>query len=180
MTPSQTLFPYGIQTEESDLRAHVCPKVRRVYVYPTPCGVKALGNGHERPGYQPGVDGATANGRCVKPFDIERCVELRMNERAWEYCRFSPDDDTSSKGNKAVLLVSAMLKAGLFPLPFGALVDSGVAKSIQIKGDDIYVWTAKQRLRIQVKCDFRGGDASLGGTGFLYLQTAERNPLKRI
>jgi hypothetical protein len=34
------LVDYGIQTEESDLRAHVCVNARQVYVYPTKKGVE--------------------------------------------------------------------------------------------------------------------------------------------
>ncbi len=49
---------------------------------------------------------------------------------------------------------------------------------MQIRGVDIVV---RGQWRIQVKCDYdagRGKDGS--GTGNLFLQVAERNPLKRI
>jgi hypothetical protein len=179
MNPSQTLFPYGIQTERSDLRAHVCPVVHRVYVFPTQSGVRALSKGTERLGHQASIAQATANGHCVRPFDIERCVALEFNSRAWKAIGFSESDDTSAKGKKAVLLIKKMLKAGLFPLPVASIVDDGLSESVEIKGADVYAWIGKQRVRIQVKCDYRGGEESLGGTGYLYLQTAERNPLRR-
>jgi hypothetical protein len=51
---------------------------------------------------------------------------------------------------------------------------------VQIDGDDIVVLTGANRVHIQVKCDYPGGDKALGGTGNLYLQVAERNPLKKV
>jgi hypothetical protein len=174
------LFDYGIQSEDSHVRAHVCPTVRRIYVYPTAKGIKALPNGKEAYGYQPGVEGATAKGNLVKPFNIENCVSLQINDKAWTFINFKEGESTTEKGAKAVKLIVAMIRVGLFPLPAGIIIDPNVSKAIQIKGDDIYVWTQKSRVKIQVKCDFRGGEKNLGGTGHLYLQTAERNPLKKI
>jgi hypothetical protein len=46
---------------------------------------------------------------------------------------------------------------------------------MQFEGLDIVVAT---RVRIQVKLDFRGGERELGGTGNLFLQTAECNPTR--
>ena len=177
---SPKLYDYGIQNEDSHIRAHVCPQVKRVYVYPTDQGIKALQNGREALGYQPGVDGATAKGKLVKPFDISKCVSLQINDRAWDAFKFNVEEETTIKGEKAVKLIVGMIKAGLFPLPAGIIIDPNVSKAIQIKGDDIYVWTQKSCVKIQVKCDFRGGEKHLGGTGHLYLQTAERNPLRKI
>jgi len=177
--PKPELFDYGIHGEDSHVRVHVCPAVKRIYVYPTTKGIEALGNGKEAYGYQPGVDGPTAKGFLVKPFDIESCVCLQINERVWGVFNFDESADTTVKGAKAVKLIVGMIKAGLFPLPAGIIIDPNVSKAIQIKGDDIYVWTQKSRVKIQVKCDFRGGERHLGGTGHLYLQTAERNPKKK-
>jgi hypothetical protein len=94
---------------------------------------------------------------------------------------FDEAADTSDKGRKAVELVAAMIRNGLFPLPYAVgQLDSDPAKDMQINGDDIIVDLGANRVHIQVKCDFRGGDKALGGTGNLYLQVAERNPLKRV
>lgn len=176
---SHKLFDYGIQTEDSHIRAHVCPRARRVYVYPTAQGIEALSKGIDALGYQPGVTGATAKGKLVKPFDIPKCVSLQINDRVWDAFNFDIKAETTKKGEKAVKLVVRMIKEGLFPLPAGIIIDPNVSKAIQIKGDDIYVWTQKSCVKIQVKCDFPGGEKNLGGTGHLYLQTAERNPLGR-
>jgi len=60
--PKPELFDYGIHGEDSHVRVHVCPAVKRIYVYPTTKGIEALGNGKKAYGYQPGVDGPTAKG----------------------------------------------------------------------------------------------------------------------
>ena len=90
------------------------------------------------------------------------------------------DDDTSEKGRKAVGLIAAMLRRGLLPIPgkVQRLV-TDIDKPLQIEGQDIIVEFGAATVRIQVKCDYKGGDKSRGGTGFLYLQTAERNPMKK-
>ena len=172
------LFDYGIQNEDSHIRAHVCPQVKRVYIYPTSEGIRALSNGREAYGYQPGVAEPTAKGYLVEPFKIGKCLALQINNRVWEHFKFQENETTTEKGRKAVKLVVSMIKEGLFPLPTAIIANADLSKNIQVKGDDVIVWTQKACIKIQVKCDFRGGEKQLGGTGYLYLQTAERNPLK--
>jgi len=177
------LHDYGIQNEGSDLRAHVCPVVRRVYVYPTAEGRKAALSGQwpRRPAYQRGVVGATAEGYLVPPFAIRRCVALEVRAEAWTAATFSESEDTSTKGQNAVRFVAEMIRAGVFPLPYSVgNLDADPTRAMQISGDDIIVDLGANRVHIQVKCDFRGGDKALGGTGNLYLQVAERNPLKKV
>lgn len=179
---NQDLFDRGIQNEQSDIRVHVCPVAKRVYVYPTACGVRATktGNYPLRSGHQAGVDGSTAKGYLVPPFDIEKCVSLTFRLTAWNKVGFQPDDNTSVKGEKAVQLVKGMLKQGLFPIPF--LGKEVTDKDTQIDGADIIVVLGgkdRRILRLQVKCDYRGGEEEFGGTGNLFLQISERNPLRR-
>ena len=86
---------------------------------------------------------------------------------------------TSEKGDRAVDIVSAFLKSGRFPLWLeGEFVTD---REIQITGTDIKV---KGNWKIEVKCDFRASDERgqphPNCTGNLYLQVAERNPLRRI
>ena len=173
------LYNYGIQNEDSTLRAHVCPKVRRVYIFPTKCGLEAIkdGKGCPKNGYQPNVEYATGYGYCVPPFDIKGCVSLQFNNSAWDKMKFCSDDSTSDKGNKAARLVKAMLLNGLFPLPLPRSAQDQLPADIEIKGTDIIVHLCGGTFKIQVKCDFNGGEKKLGGTGNLYLQTAEINPL---
>jgi len=176
------LYPFGIQNEQSDLRAHVCPLVRRVYVYPTAEGRKAVLSGAwpKRSASQPGVEGATAEGYLVPPFAIRRCVSLEFSPAAWDTIALKEGEDTSAKGQKAVCLVAGMIRNGVFPLPYSVEgLNADPDKTMQIKGDDIILTLGAEQVHIQVKCDFRGGDKAQGGTGNLFLQTAERNPLKK-
>jgi len=83
--------------------------------------------------------------------------------------------DTSEKGRRAVQVVSRLLQKGRFPLWTEGEEIRDV--QLQIKGTDIGVtgrWT------IQVKCDYRCGETDRGGRDYLFLQVAERNPLRKI
>ncbi len=179
--PNKGLWEYGIQNEGSHIRVHVCPNVKRVYVYPTECGNKAIKTGeHEKTkGFQTGYSTPTSEGYLVPPEAIERCIEIYLRNTAWENIGFLCSDNTSIKGEKAVRLVKAMLKEGLLPIPAEAMTIED--KDIQIQGTDILVKANKiyhEEIKIQVKCDYPGGRKTLGGTGHLFLQTAEANPFK--
>jgi len=177
--PQPSLFEYGIQTEKSDIRTHVCPVVRRVYVYPTSSGLMVIESGCYPlvPGYQPGWSEPTAEGYLVPPDDIPCCVELKFRDTVWDHLSFRKDEATSEKGRKAVRLVKMMLKRGLLPIPTESEIVE--ERNIQISGTDIYVKANRLRekdVHIQVKCDFDGGRKELGGTGNLFLQVREINP----
>ena len=174
------MIDYGIQNEHSHIRAHVCPKAKRVYVYPTSCGLEAIATKAFRkvPGYQPGVTVATSEGYLVPPFSIRKCSAVKINNGAWDHLSFSDSDDLGTKGKKAERLVKQMVLNGLLPIP--ALGESVNDTDIQISGGDILVRAnaiRKDDIVIQVKCDYRGGEKELGGTGNLFLQVAEINPL---
>lgn len=183
-TPGGTreLVDSGIQTENSDIRAHVCPVVRLVYVYPTECGITAINSGKFRkyPGFQEGVEEPTSEGYLVPPFAIERQAAVSVNDNVWEALAFSKSDSPTEKKEKSERLVRGMLKQGIFPLP--AKAKTVHDKNEQIAGtdfivEDISLPEGKTALRIQVKCDFDGGDKDRGGTGNLFIQVAECNPL---
>lgn len=59
------------------------------------------------------------------------------------------------------------LRAGKFPLHDWVDIKSANTKELQISGTDIVLTCNK---RIQVKCDWRGGNP------YLYIQTHECNP----
>jgi hypothetical protein len=80
---------------------------------------------------------------------------------------------TTEKGTRAMHLVAAMIRDALFPFPLDPTIITDT--NMQFEGLDIVVAT---RVRIQVKLDFRGGERELGGTGNLFLQTAECNPTR--
>lgn len=171
-----TLFNYGIRTENSDVRAHVCVLARKVYAFRTRDGVNLLDTGKYclKPAYQPGVVGRTALGAPIpiKDFPDLRVIKLPCWER-WN--DFSETDRTSEKGRLAVQIIVDLLARGGFPLWVIASDDD--RKGIQIKGTDIVVFA---RQKIQVKCDYKGGEGHTSCTGNLFIQTAERNPLKAI
>lgn len=175
----QELVDYGIQTEKSDIRVHVCPVVRRVYIYPTQSGLDAVNSGlyQKASAYQPGFEGRTAEGYKVPPDGIAFCAEIRVRDSVWNAVNIKKDDSTTEKGAKAVKIVRSMLKHGLCPIPTPN--QEVLSHEMQINGTDILVRKGtRQEVKIQVKCDFTGGRRDIGGSGNLYLQTAEINPLR--
>ena len=167
------LVDYGIREERSDIRAHVCIEAKTVYVYPTRAGIVAIETGKYRaaPAYTGTIK--TAMGYLVPPAEINFCRAVPIPSRVLEKASFSPSDDTTAKGEKAVRVVCWLLRAGLFPLwVTPAFVEEA---EMQIEGMDILV---RMNTRIQVKCDWRGG-VGLRCTGNLFLQTQECNPFGR-
>jgi hypothetical protein len=176
------LVDYGIQTEESDLRAHVCVNARQVYVYPTKKGVEAIEKGNFRPATasQPGAAFVTAKGFLVPPNMIWGCIPINAS---WAMQQAGPirfEDTTSRKGEWAVDVVRYLLSRGWFPMWGSADVIESL--DIQVKGIDVIVTS---KARIQVKCDYEGGSPPRPGrrgeriTGNLFLQVAECNPFGR-
>jgi hypothetical protein len=166
------LFDSGIQTEKSDIRAHVSVVNQTIYVFPTQAGLDAV-NKHAPPlrtAGQPGVDGPTAEGWLVRPEWIRGLRKLHFI--SWPYWNeFTEELSTGIKGQLAVDVVLECLRGGRFPIWIDA--DEASGKEIQLQGVDILLFCNK---RIQVKCDYRAGPPP--GTGNLFLQKAERNPLK--
>lgn len=170
------LVNYGIQNEGSDIRAHVCVNAKVVYVYPTSEGLDALKVNTYKPlpVYTNGIQ--TATGYAVPPSKIRRCIPVNVKSLFAKYpIDFS--DSPTEKGRKAVQIVLDMLKVGYFP--FFVAADEVTDQILQIEGTDIYV---NARMKIQVKCDFEGGEPKKEGakgervTGNLFLQIAECNP----
>jgi len=170
------LFEHGIQVERSDIRAHVAPGTHLIFVFQTSSilGVD-LSKYREASAGQPGVRYRTSTGRLVPPDDIPGIRIFNGGSDAW-WKSFNEKDTTSNKGKAAVAVVERMLRAGRFPL-WPSVVKESMRLEVQHGGTDILlhgVW------RIQVKCDFWAGPKDKGGTGSLYIETAELNPLKRF
>jgi hypothetical protein len=167
------LIQYGIQDEDSDIRAHVCVLAKIVYVFPTWAGVKAINSGKfpSVGASQPGVDFDTSRGILVPPGQIEGCIRISASISI-EKVAFSRTDNTTTKGQKAAQVIELLLRKGYFPLP----ADPGIAKSLDLqrRGIDILV---SGNWRIQVKCDYEGGIGA-ACTGNLFIQTDEINPLR--
>jgi hypothetical protein len=171
---SNGLFAHGIQNEDSDIRAHVGVRARTVFVFRTEEARRLVEGRDQASGRfagQSGVNGPTAFGF---PVALSEFHDLRRIE--YPGCCFwagwTNDLDTSRKGRRAVYVVTSLLSQGRFPLWIACAESKD--RAVQIAGTDIVV-CCKQR--IQVKCDYNAGDAP-GCTGNIYLQTAERNPLK--
>lgn len=173
--PRGNLIDYGICQESSDLRCHVCYGEGYLYVYKTNDGIAACSTGNYplKPAYQPGVTHATATGYLVPPDDICGCKRVKIPPRGqqWALDKIDKQSDTGKKGSVTARLVAYMLKHGLIPMPLGS--EEVGDQRLQIEGVDILVFC---RLRIQVKCDWDGGR---DGTGNLFLQMSETNPLGR-
>lgn len=171
MTGNTVLVDYGIATEESHLRAHVCPRERVIFVFPTAAGVAAIETGRYQlaDAHQRGTTVVTAQGYWVPPDDIESCLRISPRMATWEAMRFSEDDSPFDKGRKAATLVYLMIRNGLFPGSLGG--DYITDADVQRQGMDIIISpvTLPKRL-IEVKCDYAGGARGL------YLQTRECNP----
>jgi len=167
------LHKYGITEEQSDIRAHVCFPGKQVIVFRTQDMVSLLrkkGSMYpQRPAYQPNVSGATAMGYCVPITDISPCFNLQSEHYDWDRHNYE-SMNLAQKGDAAVDVVLAAIKANKFPLWVCGIVTCD--KELDISGTDI---TIRASRRIQVKCDEK---AWSGGTGNLYIQTHERNPLK--
>lgn len=176
MTGNTKLIEYGIQNEQSDLRAHVCVLAEKVYVYRTVDGISAMQSGKYRskPAYT--ADIVTAWGYIVPALDIPSITWANI-PRSWlDKLQFSEMESTSSKGEKAIKVVKGLLNRGYFPL-LPLTVTEIEDTQLQISGADIHV-TLNMQVSIQVKCDYRGGVGD-GCTGNLYLQTAECNPFQQ-
>jgi len=169
-----TLLEYGIAQEKSDIRAHASFPGRRVTVYKTADMIQLVGERQYREvsASQPGVEGATAKGYLVPVDDIQPQYVLTSEAYPWgEYDHEKMD--LAQRGDAAVHVVRAAIKSNRFPLWVCGIIESD--KDLDIQGTDIIVQASR---RIQVKYDWGAYPRSEGGTGNLFIQTMERNPLK--
>lgn len=167
------MFEYGIAQEKSTQRAHVCFNIGIVYVYKTCVCIELVQRGSYRhvQGFQPGVDYATSKGFLVPPDDIQGIRRVKIPDKLAEKYPIFESQSTTEKGENAVEICMTLMRNGLFPFfvsPFEV-----TDHQMQVNGTDILV---KGNHLVQVKCDMRGGE---GGTGNLFIQTHEVNPLKR-
>lgn len=170
-----TLVDHGIQTEDADIRVHVCPQTNMAYIFSTELCKEAIsaGNFIEKPAYTEiaGKNIVTGVGYLVPPEQIPECVGVDLLSSGSAGIPFSKSESTSLKGDKAVKVVKHLIDTKQFPVKMK--VTDVNDKTMQISGTDIVIHT---KLKIQVKCDYSGGPKSRGGTGNLYIQTKECNP----
>ena len=165
---------YGIQNETVDLRAHVGVNTKRVYIFTPQDGMSAINSGryHRKPVYTGEI--LTAYGYAVPWNEIEGCHWFDIPEDVMLQAGFGQAKNTSDKGRSAEYIVKEMVMRGTIVMVLDTMDDKD-AKS-QMVGSDILVKFANG---IQVKCDWRCGHKDRGGTGNLFLQTDECNPLKQ-
>lgn len=168
-----TLVPYGIQSETTDLRIHVCVAARRVYIYDTDAAMRAIATRRYRTAPAYTGETKTAEGYLVPPDAIPGCRSIAI-PADW-LAHFSEADSTSVKGDKAMRLVERLARD--FGIPVRANLRIVTDTSTQISGIDAVI--EQPRRRIQVKCDWHGGRREHGGTGHLYIQIAEANLYQR-
>ncbi|HEV8525665.1 MAG TPA: hypothetical protein VGQ71_14315 [Terriglobales bacterium] len=162
---------YGIQTEKSDYRIHVSPKTRRIYVFPTDAGIRAIAGGQHRKAVVHTGGMPTAEGYLVPPRDIKGCRAISIPDDLLRALLAVEAGSTSQKGNKAAQVACEMLRRGLIPIVLEAR--DATEFGLQIDGVDI---TIDAKYSIQVKYDEAAGPREWGGTGNLFLQIAESNP----
>jgi hypothetical protein len=166
------LHDYGIQTEDSDIRCHVAPGTRSIFVFRTATVLSLLNGRHtEALAGQAGVSYPTGKGYLVSWRQVPDIRRIQWNSFPW-WDRFKRDQTTSEKGAHAVWVCTELMRLGRFPLWVEA--KESERAQVQLKGTDIVLWG---RWKIQVKCDFYAGDG-VSGTGNLFIQTAELNPLR--
>lgn len=168
------LTNYGIEQERTDIRIHVCVRVKRLYVYSREAALLAIRT-HQyaiKSAYQDGMK--TAEGYAVPWNDIADCREVWLHGSYWRVNPIRDDMSTTEKGAAAAHIVSRALQGGYVPLPMQVLEVTD--RATQIDGVDLVTRCA---LRLQVKCDFHGGERKFGGTGNLFIQLSEANPYQR-
>jgi len=169
---NNALVNYGIQTEKSQWRAHVCFKAGYIYIFATEAGRRALNNGPEAYAKQALAVGPTARGRKVPWQSIDGIREIPIPPDIMAANVIEEDEeDTTIKGQLAVaIFMDTMYQAHGTLLPMCEVTDMAA----QIEGTDIRI----DGKRIQVKCDYPGGRKP-NGTGNLFLQTHECNPFRK-
>lgn len=167
------LVNFGIFQEKSDYRCHVCFVDNGVYVYKTKDGVDACRSGKfkTKPAYQTGVSEPTAEGYLVPPDQIRNCRRVEIPDDIKENAHCLQTDNTTDKGRKGVAVVRQMLLRGMIPLELSNTEITDI--DLQISGLDIVV---NCNAKLQVKTDYKGGAL---GSGNLFLQIKESNPLRR-
>jgi len=162
------LVKYGISEESAQYRIHVCVHVKQIYVYERTDVLPIIDNYPDRSAFTDKV--LTAKGKIIPITEIPELQTVGIPEDYLNEFPITRNDSTSNKGNNAVFIAKKALISGLIRLKlYSEIIDD---KTLQIEGADIII---TNKIIIQVKCDYYGGDKRLGGTGNLFIQTHERN-----
>lgn len=176
MLGNTQLVEYGIkdEIETVDLRFHVGVVVKKVFVFEPKQALEAMNTGKYKnvPVYTGEIK--TATGYLIPYTDIQGCKMFDIPPLLLNDAGFSDWDNTTIKGKKAEQLIRKMISRGLIPtILFTVPADD---EELQLNGTDIIPKYAES---IQVKCDWKAGPRELGGSGNLFIQDRECNPLKK-
>lgn len=161
-----TLVDYGIQNEQADYRAHVCPMAAAVYLFPVDGALIAcqLEGIKQRPVFVNGQQ--TATGFLVPPRLIPGMRRIEVTPLEWRGAGLEYGQTTDEKGRRGEELFRRLcLNRGLFRWPVRP-----TTRAEQLAGIDLI---DADGVRIQVKVDYHGGEG-YNTSGNLFLQTAER------
>jgi len=179
--PCIGLIDYGIQKHKSDLIAHVCFVAKHIYSFSPSNAVIAIRTGKYRKVAVYQFVGTqkvrTSGGYLVPPDKLNGCVWARIPQDILIAHSIRNSMTTSNKGMAAQNVIIDSIKNRTFPFPDSMFViDEVCDENIQVKGIDLVIVPTIGK--IESKCDLRGGHKEFGGTGNLFLQTCEINPLK--
>jgi hypothetical protein len=172
--PNYILVPYGIFDDKADMRFHVSVVTRTVFVFEPVNALAAI----EARSYplvfaktkdETGEDIVTGQGYLIPPGDINGCRSVPIPFHLFDQIGFDSQDGSTAKGAKAERLVLWMIDAG-----FISTVIRKVAvteRELQVSGADVIMARV-----LQIKLDWKAGSRQLGGSGHLFIQTAECNP----
>lgn len=180
------LANYGIHTEESDWRIHVCVKAKAVYCFPRDAAVAAVNRRAmiNQDGHKVVTTGdiVTATGYAIPIEEIDPIYPVRIPSGwishvhgARAYITIHERMSTTAKGEKAEKVVAALWRNGYLNFIRPISLQEQTEIHVQHRGIDLIAVMPT----VQIKCDFAGGDKALGGTGNLFIQLSECNPYQQ-
>jgi len=171
---NKQLIKYGIEewVETVDMMFHVSVVTKRVFSYEPGKALQTILAGDFQQVIVRTGNVITARGYLVPPSAIEGWGTV-IPVRIFHEADFKQYDNTTVKGKKAEQVVREMLRGGQLSLNLSVIIVTD--EELQLDGLDLI---PKQALNMQGKCDWKAGPRELGGTGNLFIQTDECNPLK--
>lgn len=167
--------------DEKIVRIHVGVSIRKLFIFTTGEMNKAIAKGGWKKvkAYQPNISEPTSFGLLVPPDAINNLETVDLNligglEKFWK--SLSEAKSTSDKGEICVKIIANLIYLGKLPIfqPYNHIeIIPSTDVETQCQGIDIRI----SNQNIQIKHDFLAGD-SVKGSGKLYLEIMEKNPLK--
>lgn len=176
------LVEYGIKQEDVDIRIHVSFVTNKVYLYKREDMLRIIDRYPIRSAFQKinRLKRETARGHIV-PVCVDEIIEIEMPLQIAQKHKCNWIDDETRKGKCALNIVMEMIEMGVIQRQcnefFQLEANDERDYEMQLKGNDIIL--TSRLPSIQVKCDYNAGPKAEGGTGNLFIQTHECNPLQK-